>query len=65
MRDKSVISDIQKDVVPLSDPQVEDNFKTLARRLIGNKPAEELVEKIHNLEKVENIRELTRLLVKK
>ena len=65
MRDKSVISDTQKDVVPLSDPQVEDNFRTLTRRLIGDKQAEEMVEKIHNLDKIENIRELTRLFVKK
>ncbi len=65
MRDKSVISDTQKDVVPLSDPQVEDNFRTLARRLISDKRAEELVDMIYDLEKVENIRELTRLLVKK
>ncbi|MBN1691035.1 MAG: MmgE/PrpD family protein [Dehalococcoidia bacterium] len=65
MRDKSVISDTQKDVVPLSDTQVEDNFRTLTRRLIGDKQAEEMVEKIKNLEKVENIRELTKLLVKK
>ncbi|MFA5065109.1 MAG: MmgE/PrpD family protein [Dehalococcoidia bacterium] len=64
MKDKSVISDTQKDVVPLTDPQVQDNFKNLVHRFIGKKQAEELVEKINNLEKVENIRELTRLLVK-
>jgi 2-methylcitrate dehydratase PrpD len=65
MKDNSVISDTQKDVVPLTDPQVQDNLKNLAHRFIGSKKADELVEKINNLEKVENIRELTRLFVKK
>ncbi len=65
MRDKSVISGTQKDVVPLSDTQVEENFMTLARRLIGNKRAEELAGKIHNLDKIKQVSEITKLFVKK
>jgi len=65
MKDKSVISDSLDNVTPMTDEQVADNFKTQANRFLKHRQAEELTDSIYNLEKIENIREMTKLFVKK
>ncbi|MFH1090916.1 MAG: MmgE/PrpD family protein [Pseudomonadota bacterium] len=65
MQDGTVISDRQDDVVQFTDEQVTDNFKYEAGRMFGDKQAEELADSIANLESVEQVRELSKLYVKK
>ena len=61
MRDGTVISNRQEDVVPFSDAQVVENFRYEAGRLFGDKQAEELTERLSNLEAVEEVGKLAGL----
>ena len=65
MRDGTVISNRQEDVVPFSDAQVVENFRYEAGRLFGDKQAEELTERLSNLEAVEKVGKLAGLFIRK
>ena len=65
MRDGTLISDRQEDVVPFSDAQVVENFRYEAGRLFGDKQAEELTQRLSNLEEVEEGGKLARLFSRK
>ncbi|MBU2548706.1 MAG: MmgE/PrpD family protein [Proteobacteria bacterium] len=65
MQDGTVISDQQDDVLQFTDDEVVDNFKHEAGRMFGDKQAEALADSIRNLESVRQVRELSRLYVKK
>jgi 2-methylcitrate dehydratase PrpD len=64
LRDGTVLTDRQEDVVPFGEEQVADNFRTEAGRRLGGRRAEELGTVLSNLEDVGDIGKLTRLFVR-
>lgn len=64
LRDGTVLTDSQEDVVPFGEAQVVDNFRYEAGRLLGDRQAEELARSLSNLEQVDEIGKLARLFVR-
>lgn len=48
---------------PLSKEMIQDKFRSLAESVIGNERSEAVIDKVDTLEQIEDIRNLTRLLI--
>jgi len=65
MKDNKIISDKQDDVTVMNEDQVVENFKSQASRFFSPRQIQKLMDRILGLEKIEKIRDLTSLYVKK